>query len=145
MPMRKTFMNFSLLNILPYLGTLPFVLGTFAKMSGTLPMIYFIDTRRIVLSYGVLIVSFMAGVHWGQYLSGTRGKLNLLITSNMIALVAWVGGLLMLPTHICYLLIVLFALLYVIDRGLEIPTAYLQTRRNVTLIVCACLLALSFA
>ena len=138
-------MNFSLLNILPYLGTLPFVLGTFAKMSGSFPMIYFIDTRRIVLSYGVLIISFMAGVHWGQYLSGTRGKLNLLITSNVIALVAWISGLLLLPMHICYVLIVLFAILYFIDRGLQLEPAYLKTRRNVTLIVCACLLALSFA
>lgn len=138
-------MEFSLLRILPYAGTLPFVLGTFAKMSGTLPMIYFMDTRRIVLSYGVLIISFMAGAQWGQYVAGLRGKVNLLIASNVIALVAWVGGLLLLPTHICYLLIVLFGLLYLIDCGVELPPGYLQTRRNVTAIVCASLLVLSFA
>jgi Protein of unknown function (DUF3429) len=138
-------MNSTLARILPYAGTLPFVLGTIAKLTNTLPMIYFIDMRRLVLSYGVLIVSFMAGVHWGQYLSGARGKVNLLIASNVATLVAWVAGLLLLPAHICYVLIVLFALLYAIDLGLSLAPAYLQTRRNVTLIVCLSLLALSFA
>ncbi len=138
-------MTLPLLRVLPYAGTLPFVLGTIAKLTGTVPMIYFIDMRRLVLSYGVLIVSFIAGVHWGQYLSGTRGHVNLLIASNVITLVAWLGGLLLLPVQICYLLIGLFALLYVIDMGLGLSPSYLQTRRNVTLIVCTSLLALSFA
>jgi len=138
-------MNSPLLRILPYAGTLPFILGTFAKLTGELPMIYFMDMRRIVLSYGVLIVSFLAGVHWGQHLSGTRGKVNLLVASNVVALVAWFGSLLMLPNQICYLFMALFVALYMIDRGLDLDPQYLQTRRNVTLIVCASLLALSFA
>ena len=41
-------------------------------------------------SYGLAIVCFLAGAHWGTYLSGrSADSLNLFITSNVIFLAVW--------------------------------------------------------
>lgn len=44
----------------------------------------------LVSSYGLAIVSFLAGIHWATYLQG-KSKLpfNLMISSNVIFLAAW--------------------------------------------------------
>lgn len=147
---RKVIMqNSSLLRTLPYAGTLPFVLGAAAPLSTTLPtliyMILFVDVQHLVLSYGLMILSFMAGVHWGQYLSGLRPRLNLLLSSNAVALTAWGCYILLSPIYICFAFAALFALLYVIDTKLSLDPSYLQTRRNVTCIVCISLVAVAFS
>lgn len=132
-----------LLRILPYAGALPFVLGAAAKLSPTLPnliyLIMFMDVQHLVLSYALVIIAFMAGVQWGQYVAGTRPRLNLLLSSNAVALVAWGCYIRLPPDYLCFAFIGLFALVYFIDTQLELPPQYLQTRRNVTLIVCTCL------
>lgn len=46
--------------------------------------------ERVAVSYGLAIVSFLAGVHWGLYLHHSVGiRLNLLISSNLILLAVW--------------------------------------------------------
>lgn len=147
---RKAIMqNSSLLRTLPYAGTLPFVLGAAAQFSTSWPtiiyMVIFIDVQHLVLSYGLLIVSFMAGVHWGQSVSGVQSRFNLLVSSNAVALIAWGCYLTLPPFYVCLVFAALFALLYVIDTQLSLDPSYLQTRRNVTLIVCISLLAVAFA
>jgi hypothetical protein len=138
-------MNSTLIRILPYAGTLPFLLGTAAALTKVFPEQYDIDMRHVVMSYGLAIISFMAGVHWGQHLSGVRGKMSLLITSNVITLAAWFASLWLSPRQNSYMLSALFVALYLIDKGLGLTPGYLQTRRNVTLIVCASLMVLSLA
>ena len=103
------------------------------------------STQNAVLSYGLLIVSFMAGVHWGQYLSGLRAGVNLLVSSNIVALVAWFGFLLLPAFWFCLLLVLLFAVLYLIDMKLHCQSDYLKTRRNVTAIVCTSMLVIALA
>ena len=98
-----------------------------------------------MLSYGLLIIAFMAGVHWGQYLSGVRGQMNLLVSSNFVALLAWFGFLLLPTVWFFVLLVALFAVLYFIDMQLHAPSDYLKTRRNVTAVVCLSLLVTAFA
>ena len=126
---------------LPYAGALPFVGGAVCLIFGieTLPVLG--STLHFLLTYGLVIVSFMAGVHWGQYLSGVRGKVNLLVSSNAVALAAWFGFLLLSALWFCLLLVLQFTLLYVIDVRLHPGSDYLRTRRNVTMLVCLSLLA----
>jgi uncharacterized membrane protein YoaK (UPF0700 family) len=135
----------SLLRFLPYAGALPFVIGALLVFLRVHSLPFIGSTQNAVLSYGLLIISFMAGVHWGQYLSGVRGEVNLLLSSNMVALLAWFGFLLLPTLWFCLLLIFLFAVLYLIDMQLDSPTDYLKTRRHVTAIVCLSLLVTAFA
>jgi phosphoglycerol transferase MdoB-like AlkP superfamily enzyme len=141
----NTGMNNKLLRILPFAGTIPFVAGAALLLTGNQALPFIGSTERAILSYGLLILSFMAGVHWGQYLSGVRTSVDLLLTSNVITLATWFGFLLLPAQWFCLLLVLLFIAVYLIDRTLHAGSDYLTTRRNVTGIVCASLLLAAFA
>jgi Protein of unknown function (DUF3429) len=138
-----------LLRLLPAFGVLPFVAGALASALRVpvLPLIGLVQLA--VLSYGLMIVSFMAGVHWGQYLSGVRTRVDLLVSSNVVALAAWFGFLFLPNLYFCLLLIVLFVVLNSIDGHLHqqgvIDPQYRQLRSYVTAVVCASLLVVGFA
>ncbi len=136
--------NPSLLRLLPYAGALPFLGGTLMMLMRVHSLPFIGPTQNAVISYGLLIISFMAGVHWGQYLSGVRGKVNLLVSSNVVALLAWFGFLLLPTFWFLVLLVALFAVLYFIDMQLHAPSDYLKTRRNVTAVVCSSFLVMAF-
>ena len=137
-----------LLAILPVAGLIPFVGGALALLFG-MPTIFSLSVQAIVLSYALLIVSFMAGVHWGQYLSGVRTRVDLLVSSNVVAISAWCGFLLLPQLYFCLLSIVLFIILNSIDGHLHqqgiIDTRYWQLRQFVTSAVCVSLLVAGFA
>lgn len=137
--------RYNLVRVLPYAGALPFIAGALLLLTGVQDVPHLGPTRMIVLSYGLLIVSFMAGIHWGQYLSGVRSGVNLLASSNAVALAAWFGFLLLPASWFCLLLVVLFAALYGLDRMISAGTDYVATRRNVTGIVCLSLVVAAFA
>jgi hypothetical protein len=129
-----------LLRSLPYLGALPFIGCAVLLLLGIKEVTLFGNTAAIMLAYGLTIVCFMAGVHWGQYLAGARPQVNLLITSNAAALMAW-GSFLVLPLALAFWIFAgLFAALFFVDKQLDLDPSYLKTRRNVTLIVCSCLM-----
>jgi Protein of unknown function (DUF3429) len=129
-----------LLRYLPYAGALPFIACAFALLAGIRDFAPFGHVTTIMLAYGLTIVCFMAGVHWGQYVAGVRPWVNLLITSNAIALIAW-GSFLVLPLALAFWSFAgLFAALFFIDTQMDLDQSYLKTRRNVTLIVCSCLM-----
>jgi len=131
--------------LLPYAGTLPFVCAALSRVISLSAFITAAEITHIILLYSLAILSFMAGVHWGQYVAGRRSTIKLLISSNVITLAGWFGSFYLSPQSAELLFIALFALLYLIDGGLGLDTAYLQMRRNVTLIVCASLLVICFA
>jgi Protein of unknown function (DUF3429) len=133
------------LHLLPFAGALPFVAGAFWAVMPVQDAPFIGSTQNAVLSYGLLIISFMAGTHWGQYLAGVRASVNLLVSSNVVALAAWFGFLLLPSLWFCLLLIFLFAVLYLIDMQVDSPSDYLKTRRNVTAIVCFSLMVTAFA
>jgi Protein of unknown function (DUF3429) len=137
-----------LLRILPYAGTLPFIYGAASRFSDGLSalvyLMFFIDVRHMVLSYGLLIISFMAGVHWGQYLSGLRPRLNLLVSSNAVAVLTWFCYLKLQTFELLLVFTGIFVVIYLIDAQLRLDSSYMQTRRNVTAIVCSCLLVIAF-
>jgi uncharacterized membrane protein YoaK (UPF0700 family) len=135
----------NLLQLLPYAGALPFAGAAALLVLKVQHVPLFGTVRTVVLSYGLLIISFMAGVHWGQYLEGVRAKVNMLVSSIVVALAAWFGFLLLPAFWFCLLLIFLFAVLYLIDTQLHAPSDYLKTRRNVTVVVCFSLLVTAYA
>lgn len=131
--------QFSLRGVLPFLGTLPFVFGALLPIFGVREIPFLGPIESGVAAYGLTIVSFMAGVHWGQYLSGVQSSLNLLMSSNAVALIAW-GSYIGLPLfYVWFVFVGLFAALYAIDTQMAIEPQYLYTRKYVTAIVSACL------
>ncbi len=72
--------------LLAMAGTLPFFLGLLLLVAGW-PLQQF-SGAMLSHTYGVVIVSFLAGIQWGVYLFA-QGHLNLFIASNLIALLAW--------------------------------------------------------
>lgn len=134
-----------LARVLTFAGALPFIAATVA-----LPLAPAFATAPIwqaVLGYGAVIASFVSGIHWGLFLyrDGTL-PLNLFISSNVCALVAW-AALLVPPLWLALvLLIAVFAALFVIDHvlwraGAHAPWFY-RLRAAITAIVIAALAVL---
>jgi hypothetical protein len=133
-----------LLKILPFLGALPFVFAVAAIwFSWQLP--FGLQAAALLSGYGLVILGFMAGVHWGQHLSGIKSPLNLLLASNAIALAGWFGWLFLSPQWYFLLLSGLFVLLLIVDFGLHssgaISSHYWRVRGQVTFAVAAALIA----
>ena len=129
---------------LAYAGALPFIACAILPWLGmpTLPLIG--DCKYVSATYGVVIASFMAGIHWGTYLYKAGSlPVNLLLTSNVITLGVWFAFLLA-PIDISLAAnFVAFAALLTIDYKLAaaglISDGYLTLRRNVSVIVLASL------
>lgn len=71
-------------------GTLPFIACALLPVLGYDSVSYLGPLDEVVASYGLAIVCFLAGAHWGTYLSGrSADSLNLFVISNIIFLAAW--------------------------------------------------------
>lgn len=125
---------------LAYAGAVPFVACALLPPAGVreLPLIGSLD--YVAVSYAIVIVSFMAGTHWGHALADPGGPPGwLLLTSNALTLAAWFSFLLAPLALTLVVAAAAFAALLLIDyrlqrSGAHAP-AYLQARRNVTAIV----------
>jgi hypothetical protein len=130
--------------LLAYAGTVPFIAcAAVSIVQPDLP----VALSPIVMSaaWALTICAFMAGVHWGQYLAGTRGPdINLLVTSNAIAIAGWLAYLLLPGSASLVVFAGLFTVLLAIDARLRkvghIERNYWTTRMGVTAIVVASLL-----
>ena len=76
----------NLAQFLTYAGTLPFF-GVVIICS-VKPNFLGINYEYLILTYGAVIVSFIAGIHWGIYLFKNT-SVNLFVHSNFITLLAW--------------------------------------------------------
>lgn len=106
--------------------------------------------ERLAASYGLTIVSFMAGVLWGVYLvSEDAVPGNPFLASNAVALIAWGAFLAGPPKLALGVMAVLFVYLLYVDyrlcRSGVLDGHYLALRRNVTIIVVLSLAALVLA
>ena len=131
--------------VLAYAGTLPFIACAILPWIG-MPVVAGIGScAYIAAAYGVAIVSFMAGIHWGTFLYQADSlPVNLLLTSNAITVAVWLAFILtpvaVSIAVIAAALVLLLAVDFRLARvGLLTPD-YLRTRRNVTLIVLAMLM-----
>ena len=129
----------TLTRLLAFAGALPFVASALWLWSGhaTVPVLG--SVANIAASYGLLILAFMAGVQWGQKLSGIATTLNLFLISNAIALAGWFAYLLLSPKLFFASLALLFAVVLMVDKRLaaeeHLTADYIRTRTAVSALV----------
>lgn len=105
----------TLAQTLTYAGLLPF--WGAAIIPAIVPDLLGLDYDRIILTYGAVIASFIAGIHWGVYLFKNT-HINLFIHSNIAALLAWFAVIAALPGSEA-VLIGCFLYLLFIDKQLK--------------------------
>jgi len=127
--------------ILTYAGLIPFALLSFAVV---LELDSF-DFDLALRSYGVAIISFLCGIHWGIYLlASDKCPRNLLLISNTITLVAYssilfpFGNINYITQSFC--LAILLELDYELLKKDVLPVWYFNLRRNASCIVILLLL-----
>ncbi len=135
---------------LAYFGATPFLLGAVMISLGYRQILFVGDLVFFVNSYGLVIVVFMSGIHWGHYLSYKKThSINLLLTSNFITLIAWFAFLLTSTIFAILTYCISFSLLLLIDAKLVscnvISKHYFRIRCIVTCIVIMSLLLTMFS
>jgi len=82
--------NNRLYTLLALAGTTPFVACALLPLIGidTLPVLGALDV--LASTYGLAIICFLAGAHWGTYLlSQSATPFNLFISGNVVFLAVW--------------------------------------------------------
>lgn len=137
--------NFRTYSVLALAGTIPFIAGAVLPLLGHDSLPYLGPLDELASSYGLAIVCFLAGAHWGTYLAGRHAdSLNLFVISNAIFLTAWfafISG----PVKLAIgMQIVAFLALLFIDLRLRtggvISATYFRLRTLATLIAVVSLL-----
>ena len=128
-----------LYSTLTYAGTLPFIACAIMPYAG-MPTLENIGTfDYIARVYGLAIVCFLAGAHWGTFLyRRDESPDNLFITSNTIFLAAFFAFLLDAPALTLFVLILAFLCLIFVDYRLLkaglLTKYYFRMRTNATVI-----------
>ncbi len=130
-------LNHRTAQLLTYAGTLPLVIAAIELAVGRLSSS---DALWVVSSYSAIIISFLAGIHWACHLFfAARCPRNLLLTSNAVALLAWLSLLVHHPLWALLLQNLCFLYLLTLDYKLHaadiLPTWFYTLRRNATVIV----------
>ena len=124
---------------LAFAGALPFVVSALLLWAGHASVPVLGSVANTAASYGLLILAFMAGVQWGQKLSGVATSMNLFLISNVIALAGWFAYLLLSPQLFFASLAGLFAVVLMVDKRLaaegHITDDYIRTRTAVSALV----------
>ena len=134
----------SITRLLASFGAIPFIACALLPLLDVTELPYLGETKIVAAVYGLTIASFMAGVHWGTALNvKTSLPVNLYITSNVVAVAAWLSFLLVSLSMTLAVLSILFAYLLYIDYRLRcaglIDQAYWNTRLSITGTVIVCL------
>ena len=137
---------------------LDIILANTLTYSGTLPLIcsavilYFpvagLDGAFIGSTYSAVIISFLCGIHWAAYLFfADRCPRYLLLSSNAVALLAWVSLLATNQLITTVLQVFCFLYLFALDSKLRnagiLAEWFYRLRRNATSIVVLCLLVIA--
>lgn len=130
----------ALTRLLAGAGALPFIASALLPLASVDRIPGLGAVPDIAAAYGLTIASFMAGVHWGTALNApSRLPVNLFITSNVVAVAAWLSFLLGPPALTFAVLGALFLYLLFVDyrlfRGEVIEPGYWRTRLYVTVAV----------
>lgn len=126
---------------LTYAGAIPFVFCAVCLSFDIQILPLLCSIERILSVYGLVISSFLAGAHWGQHLHINKSQWVrfLPIFSNVIAVLLWLGFLVLSFKMQMAIFIVAFVVLLIIDHRLFqmdiITRHYFQTRFIVTAIV----------
>lgn len=126
---------------LTYAGAIPFVFCAACLSFDTQSLPLLGSIERILSVYGLVISSFLAGAHWGQnlHINKSQWVRFLSIFSNVIAVLLWLGFLVLSFKMQMAMFIAAFVVLLIIDHRLfqmdVITRHYFQTRFFVTAIV----------
>lgn len=131
----------NLAQLLTYTGAFPFVGAALASIFHL--QLFGLNYPYMVITYGVVIASFISGIHWGVYLF-KDAPMNLFIHSNVVTLIAW-SILVFNSPYSPVVLIGCFLYLLAIDKRLGavgvLELWYVQMRTYISAIVIASLLA----
>jgi hypothetical protein len=129
--------HFKWITLLTYLGALPFFLAVYASLSKN--TFLGVEGVQWFVSYGLLILSFMAGTLWGQMIDQSIKVKRIAITTNAITLAAWFAFLLAAPSMVLIIITAGFVMLYALEvfvmKHLKRPDYYLTLRLRVTALV----------
>lgn len=127
--------NATLIKVLTFAGALPFIIALLFTFLGY--EFFNVSGQQWFLTYGLLILSFMAGTLWGQVVNQTTKTIA--IVTNIITLLAWFAFLLADTTTILTVNALGFIALYLLESQLmtlvKRPSYYLRLRLHVTAIV----------
>jgi hypothetical protein len=131
-------MNHSkLIKLLTYLGALPFLLAIFLSLFDH--TFLGVKGTQWFLTYGLVILSFMAGTLWGQMVNESANTKRIALFSNAITLSAWFALLLASPTIVLTIMALGFVTLYMLEAlvmtHIKRPDYYLGLRLRVTALV----------
>ena len=108
-----------LMQLLGYVGLIPFLVASLASlMELDLPIP--VSPMTLLLTYGAIILSFMAGTLWGRAIhrADSEATNSLLLLSNAFALTAWLTLLLNSVFWSLLVQMIGFALLIAFERAL---------------------------
>ena len=127
----------NLIQLLTYLGAVPFYLA-----------LYLVITNQVLLgisgghwfkTYGLVILSFMAGTIWGQVVNASVRVKRLALASNAVTLLAWFAYLLVSTQATLVIMATGFVALYILEALIMThvtrPDYYLGLRLRVTALV----------
>ena len=131
---------------LTYAGVLPFVACALMPYLGIRELQGIGTFDYIARTYGLVIVCFLAGVHWGTFLyHRSESPDNLFATSNVTVLAVFFAFLLNAPAIVLFVLILAFLALLLVDyrllRAQLLTGYYYRLRRNATAIAVVALAA----
>ncbi len=140
-------MNSRLYSALAFAGATPFLACAFLPLFGVHEVAPFGSLDILVSSYGLGILSFLAGAHWATYLfKQDAAPLNLFISSNVVFLFVWFAYVLAgLAWVLASQLLAFLLLLYVDHRLLRaglIPHGYFRVRAAATALASVSLLVI---
>ncbi len=122
---------------LAFAGALPFVACALALLAGVKSFAPFGALDTLAGSYGLAIVSFLAGTHWAvQLLRFAETPYNLFIASNIIFLAVWFAWVLGSLAWALSIQVVAFVYLLFVDHRLSISgvtsSSYFRVRSTAT-------------
>jgi hypothetical protein len=123
--------------LLTYAGLLPFIGCALMPMVGLQELWNLGSYGYIAAAYGLAIVCFLCGAHWGTYLYNRAAATdNLFVTSNVIVVACWFAFLMAAQAITLFVLILAFLCLLVIDYRLLkaglLTDYYFRMRAKVT-------------
>ena len=132
--------------LLTYAGAFPFVFFAICILFDIRNLPLFGNVIHSTTIYGLIIASFMAGAHWGQQLYlKSKPKLLLQVSSNINAIVLWIGYLNLYSKSFIFILILSFYISVKVDyllyqNALINREYFIFTRIPATIIVIVSLL-----
>lgn len=124
-----------------YAGTIPFILCSICFSAGIKSIYLLGSVDKILSAYGLVILSFLSGSHWGQHLYINRRiwGCTLQVLSNIIAVLLCFSFLVLSFKELAAIFVAAFIILLIIDHRLFqmhlISDHYFQTRCFVSAVV----------